>query len=744
MKLLRYILFIFFLIIYQSLYSKNISSDTIYFDSNSDLINIGRDIDYYVDSSSEYLIDDILKLPEAYFKHSFNKFPNFGITGYTYWIKFTVLNLSNDHDLILDVAYPTIDTIELFYFYNGTYHVITKGQYNLRSSQISNIHATDYLFRLSAIKDVPQSYFLRVHSNKQLQLPIFIGTEKGILDQISIRNLIFGIYVGIILIMIFYNLFIYLSTLDDNYLFYVIYIFFVGLTQVTLNGYGNFYLWPDIQYLAKNSDFLVPILNGYAAILFIRNFLNLKETFRFGEYLLYFIGILYTISFILLILEYRLYSFFFLQISAMLGSFIAIILGFIVSLSGYKPAKFFLIALGVFLTSVIIFVLRNFNILPFNLFTSFSLEIGSSLETMLLSFALADKINTYKAEREQARMMALSKSEEVRIVLSQQNITLERMVKKRTEDLERANLELTQTLKNLQEAQIQLIQAEKMATLGQLTAGIAHEINNPINFVKSNVKPLQMDLYDLIALIQTYEKQLQLVLSTHALEEIEAFKKKINYPELVEEIRLLLKGIEEGAERTAEIIRGLRIFSRLDESELKKADLHECIDSTLILLRASIPDNVVIEKHYAQLPLIECYPGKLNQMLMNLLTNAIHAVKSKPQHFPQQAGESLIEEKIIITTSMEPDGKHIRISVADTGTGMTPEVKQKIFEPFFTTKEVGEGTGLGLPIVYSIVEKHGGKIFVETTYGKGSEFIIILPTTPKTVMQTQEVKEQNS
>jgi two-component system NtrC family sensor kinase len=396
-----------------------------------------------------------------------------------------------------------------------------------------------------------------------------------------------------------------------------------------------------------------------------------------------------------------------------------------------------LIAWTIFIVSVIVFVLKDFGFLPYNFFNKNVMLLGSAIETILISLALADKINTYKAEKEQAQMMALSKSEEVRMVLSQQNITLERMVRKRTEDLERANLELTQTLKNLQDAQVQLIQAEKMATLGQLTAGIAHEINNPINFVKSNVKPLQMDLYDLIALIQTYEKQLQLVLSTHALDEIEAIKRKINYPELIEEIRLLLKGIEEGAERTAEIIRGLRIFGRLDESELKKADIHECIDSSLILLRPSIPDDIVLEKHYAQLPLIACYPGKVNQMLMNLFTNAIHAIQSKYPHDPSG-------EKIIITTAMEPDGKHIRISVADTGIGIKPEIKQKIFEPFFTTKEVGEGTGLGLPIVYNIVEKHGGKIFVETTYGKGSEFIIILPTTPKSVVQTQEVKEQNN
>nr|WP_297046932.1 7TM diverse intracellular signaling domain-containing protein [Thermoflavifilum sp.] len=575
-------------------------------------------------------------------------------------------------------------------------------------------------------------------------LPIYVGTFDRTWQAILKEKFAFFIYLGIILSIFFYNFFVFISTRDINYLYYVIYVFFVGFAQVSLLGYSSRYIWPQSKFLIREGVNISGILSGIAVLLFVMNFLHTKRNSRVLHILVNVYIVAYCLAFIPTFLDYSTFSYKYIDILASSGVTLIWIIGLVLVFKSVKEAKFFLIAWTVFILSVILFVLKDFGFLPYNFFTKNVMLLGSAIETILISLALADKINTYKAEREQARMMALSKSEEVRIVLSQQNITLERMVKKRTEDLERANLELTQTLKNLQEAQIQLIQAEKMATLGQLTAGIAHEINNPINFVKSNVKPLQMDLYDLIALIQTYEKQLQLVLSTHALEEIEAFKKKINYPELVEEIRLLLKGIEEGAERTAEIIRGLRIFSRLDESELKKADIHECIDSTLILLRASIPDNVVIEKHYAQLPLIECYPGKLNQMLMNLLTNAIHAVKSKPQHFPQQAGEPSTEEKIIITTSMEPDGKHIRISVADTGTGMTPEVKQKIFEPFFTTKEVGEGTGLGLPIVYSIVEKHGGKIFVETTYGIGSEFIIILPTTPKTVMQTQEVKEQNS
>ncbi|MBX6379647.1 MAG: GHKL domain-containing protein, partial [Thermoflavifilum aggregans] len=551
----------------------------------------------------------------------------------------------------------------------------------------------------------------------------------------------FFAYLGIIIAILLYNLFVFISTKDLNYLFYVIYVFFVGFAQFSLLGYSYRYLWHSNNFLIKEGVNFSGIFSGIAVLLFVIHFLHTKLNSRIlNRLLIIYIGA-YLLAIIPTLLDYSTVSYKYIDLLASTGGLLIWITGFILAFKKVKEAKFFVIAWSVFIMSVILFVLKDFGVFPYNFFTKNVMLLGSSVEMILISLALADKINTYKAEKEQAQLAALSKSEEVRMVLSQQNITLDRMVKKRTEDLEKANLELLQTLKNLQDAQVQLIQAEKMATLGQLTAGIAHEINNPINFVKSNVKPLQMDLYDLIALIQAYEKQLQLLLPAHAMEEIEAIKKKIHYPELIDEIRILLKGIEEGAERTAEIIRGLRIFSRLDESELKKADIHECIDSTLILLNNSIPDNVIVEKHYAQLPLIECYPGKVNQMLMNLLTNAIHAIKSKLKSFPLSGEQTNEKQKIIITTGMEPDGQHIRISVADTGTGMTPEIKQKIFEPFFTTKEVGEGTGLGLPIVYSIVEKHGGKIFVETTYGKGSEFIIILPTTPKPVAQTQEVRD---
>ncbi len=257
-----------------------------------------------------------------------------------------------------------------------------------------------------------------------------------------------------------------------------------------------------------------------------------------------------------------------------------------------------------------------------------------------------------------------------------------------------------------------------MASLGQLTAGIAHEINNPINFVKSNIKPLEMDIKDLIEIIDAYD-----MLHTTAdadiagkLTEIDKLKKQIDVGYVKTEIANLVKGIHDGAERTAEIVMGLRNFSRMDESEVKIVNIHEGIDSTLVLLKNTLPSNITIKKDFRAQGEIECFPGKLNQVFMNIINNGIQAIKEKEHQD--------VEESITISTR-DMDDK-IEISIKDTGSGMTDEVRQKIFDPFFTTKDVGEGTGLGLSIVYKIIQKHEGKIEVVSSKGKGAEFIISL------------------
>jgi two-component system, NtrC family, sensor kinase len=284
-------------------------------------------------------------------------------------------------------------------------------------------------------------------------------------------------------------------------------------------------------------------------------------------------------------------------------------------------------------------------------------------------------------------------------------------LKKANLDLASANEALHATLDELKSAQDQLIQAEKMASLGQLTAGIAHEINNPINFVSANIRPLMDDMADVLQIISLYEKVINEKGIQEEFSEVEKFKKEEKIDLTMKEINSLLKGIEEGAERTFEIIKGLRNFSRLDQNVFRKADLNENLESTLTLLHSSYKNRIEIVKQFGDIPEIDCFPGQINQVFMNVLSNAIQAI----------TGEGTIFIKTWQVRDM------VKISVRDSGSGMSEEVRKKIFDPFFTTKDVGKGTGLGLSISYGIVQKHNGEIEVFSKQGKGTEFIICIP-----------------
>ena len=336
------------------------------------------------------------------------------------------------------------------------------------------------------------------------------------------------------------------------------------------------------------------------------------------------------------------------------------------------------------------------------------MPIGSAIETILLSFALADRINVYKKEKEASQQEAIQSLKSLNRATQTHNIELESRVKKRTAKLDRA-------LQNLKATQTQLVDAEKMASLGQLTAGIAHEINNPINFVSSNISPLKQDINDLISIIDKYNELTHAPQLKNQLAEIENYKNQIDYEYLKSELNTIINGIENGAKRTTEIVNSLRNFSRLDESDLMMADINEGITSTLALLKSNCSTINIVQK-LAPLPKIECYPGKLNQVFMNILNNAIHAIEDN---------SNLEKGEIHIETIDEND--FVKIIINDNGTGIEDKYKEKIFDPFFTTKEVGKGTGLGLSIVYSIIKNHNGKIEVVSESNKGTTFIITLP-----------------
>ncbi|HAS40271.1 MAG TPA: hypothetical protein DCS93_07320 [Microscillaceae bacterium] len=272
-----------------------------------------------------------------------------------------------------------------------------------------------------------------------------------------------------------------------------------------------------------------------------------------------------------------------------------------------------------------------------------------------------------------------------------------------------------QMLHELQNTQAQLVQAEKMASLGQLTAGIAHEINNPINFVSSNIDSLSANLKDILMVVDAYQqlKPDDLLNQIHLIEKL---KEKVQYQDALEEMDELLLGIQEGSQRTAEIVKGLRLFSRIDEDILIRTDIHTNIDTTLLMLRNQYKDRISIEKSYGQIPAIDCYPGKLNQVFMNLLANAIQAIKDKGT--------------IHITTEIK-NNDYIQVIIQDSGPGIPKEVQPHVFEPFFTTKAVGQGTGLGLSISLGIIEKHQGKIVLESEENQGTIFKVILPIEQK-------------
>jgi two-component system NtrC family sensor kinase len=318
--------------------------------------------------------------------------------------------------------------------------------------------------------------------------------------------------------------------------------------------------------------------------------------------------------------------------------------------------------------------------------------------------------------------------------LSSAKDELEHRVEERTQELVNANQTLEKTLQELSRTQTQMVQSEKMSSLGQMVAGIAHEINNPVNFIYGNLKHADQYANDLLGLVNLYQEQIPNPPPAIAAE-IEA----VDLEFLSEDLPKLLDSMRVGAERIQKIVLSLRNFSRLDEAEVKAVNIHEGIDSTLLILHNRLkakPGHAEIEviKHYDNLPEVECYAGQLNQVFMNIIANAIDALEDYSLTVHSNNPPGKIE---ISTQFIEPNA--VEIKIADNGPGIPSEKQARLFEPFFTTKGVGRGTGLGLSISYQIItEKHGGEISCHSKEGKGTAFIIKIPIiqSPKPSLST--------
>ncbi|MBU0728978.1 MAG: GHKL domain-containing protein [Proteobacteria bacterium] len=277
--------------------------------------------------------------------------------------------------------------------------------------------------------------------------------------------------------------------------------------------------------------------------------------------------------------------------------------------------------------------------------------------------------------------------------------------------LEAKNSELHDAFEQLKSAQAQMLQTEKMASVGQLAAGVAHEINNPMGFISSNLTSLGKYTGKVTEFIETQAQIIEKLRDLEAIEESKTARKKLKIDFILEDLKDLVAESLEGADRVKTIVQGLKTFSRVDQAVESEADINECLESTINVVWNELKYKATVEKNYGDIPRVKCFPQQLNQVFMNLLVNAAQA----------------IEDQGVITIRSWGEKHSVRIAISDTGAGIAEKHLSRLFEPFFTTKDVGKGTGLGLSICYDIIKKHGGEITVDSEVGRGSTFTVILP-----------------
>jgi signal transduction histidine kinase len=344
-------------------------------------------------------------------------------------------------------------------------------------------------------------------------------------------------------------------------------------------------------------------------------------------------------------------------------------------------------------------------------FVSLGVLVASWLTILVL-------VNRYIRQRNQAER----KLQAARMELEHINQSLE--VSEAT--LRQKTQVLEQSLQELQQAQLQIIQSEKMSSLGQLVAGVAHEINNPVNFIYGNLAHVRTYMQDLLNLVRCYQECYPCPVPA-----IESETTRIELDFVQEDLPKMLDSMETGTERIRQIVLSLRNFSRMDEAAFKTVDIHEGIDSTMLILEHRLktqPGGLKIEvfKDYGQLPPVECYPGQLNQVLMNVLVNAMDALEEAHAARMLVGGE--VSPCQITIRTAHISSEWVEIAIIDNGCGMSEEVQKRIFDPFFTTKPVGRGTGMGMSISYQIItENHGGKLECFSQVGQGTEFVIQIP-----------------
>jgi signal transduction histidine kinase len=725
---------------------------------------VSKYIKYYFDSSNALGIKDILE--DKALEWVDNKNPeslSLGFNTSTLWLSFDVINICCENkNWYIELGYPPLDSITYYHITeDGKTTTIQDGdQYPVPNNSIKSKY---YNFLMVLPNNGKSKIVFKIRSESSLAIPLSIYSAEGFSEKIQLEEYFFGAFCGIMVIMAFYNLFIYFSTKENSYLFYILYILTFLLQSLSLRGYIREYL-PSLLYLNNVAPILFTELSLFFGLSFTSSFLQTKENLPFlHKLILSYMSVPFIGLSLLFFTNYSI-AIKYATITTFVSSFLILFVSITSIRNKFRPARFFILGWGMLSLGIVIYALRMGGILPHNFFTNSSYQIFSIMEILLLSLALGDKINILKKEFSQ---------------------NLELKVNERTRELS-AMVELVyeqkgaveQTLKELKETQAQLVEAEKKAALGQLVSSVAHEINNPISAIQANVgiaesalKPIFLDFFSFIRTlsevqVNVFKELVQLSISSQvyiSTREERNLKKKIDLEfqqytpkneknfleikDLLLELRLFdqfhkytelfteedflfvlqnllilisefraLKNINISVEKTTKVVFILRKYlNTYIKGEYKTISISEEINKVLLLYDNYIRNSIKIIRLYNYELNINCISDDVKHVWRNLIYNSIQAMQSTDKNL------SISIDKIYKDTKM-----YAKVQIMDSGIGIETENKQKIFSPFFTTKPQGEGIGLGLYISKTIIDEHNGQIEFESEKNK-TIFTILLP-----------------
>lgn len=658
--------------------------------------DIGTAISYYVDNTEKLTLTQILsaEIDQRFEPHHHDVIAA-GITSAAFWVKIVTKNKKPEQisRWILTLDYPPLDSIILHQQdAEGNWYSQVSGDRILYYDR--DIPHYKFAFALAMPDTVAHTYYLRVRTGGSILIGTHFESEQYFLADSLIGSIGYGFFIGAMIIMLFYNLFLYFSLKDISYLAYVLFILNNLVMQLCYSGHILQYVFPNDPDLANT---LLPIsvaLTPLTAVFFTTTFLNTIKFTPVIHKILLGIAAFAVVNFFIAVFFSAHTAGFPNSLNISLLLVTVIVAGVMNLVKGNKSARFFLLAWSFLVIGGSIIWLKSFGFHLPNFIARNGSMISSLIEMVLLSIALADKYNLFKKEKDAAITEILNLKENA-------NKVLEQRVTERT-------AELNESLINLKAAQQQLIQKEKLASLGEMTAGIAHEIQNPLNFT-NNFSEVSAEL----------AMELKEELEKGGITEAKAIS---------EDLIQNLQKINHHGKRASSIVRNMLEHSRASSGVMELTDLNTLAEEYIQLsyhgMRSKHKDfNVEIVKDLAKdLPQVKIIRQDIGRVLLNLLNNAFYVVNAVAR---SETGKEY-QPRVIVRTKLS--GNKVMVSVEDNGSGMPESVMRKVFEPFFTTKPTGEGTGLGLSLSYDIITKgHNGTFEVNSTEGKGSTFEIKLP-----------------